>query len=81
MVILQFIGLVTSESDHGFINQFQQPSYIYPGGHPVYKMAGLKYAYPFYNLAAVPKERAETFSQEMGKMSKANCMTVNAKVR
>ena len=71
MVILQFIGLVTSKSDPRFIPRFnydhaavpkeragasaqemgkiikaiytpvrfQQPSFIYPGGHPVYKMA------------------------------------------
>ena len=52
------IGLVASEAEPGFIHPYQQPSYIYPGGHPVYRMAGLPYAYPIYNPAAVPQERA-----------------------
>ena len=42
-----FIGLVASEADPQWV--YQQPSYIYSGGHPVYRMAGLPYAYPKYH--------------------------------
>jgi hypothetical protein len=49
LAILAFIGLVASEADPQLV--YQQPSYIYPGGHPVYRMAGFPYAYP----AVVPK--------------------------
>ena len=44
LAILVFIGLVASEADPQWV--YQQPSYIYSGGHPVYRMAGLPYAYP-----------------------------------
>jgi len=43
-VILSIIGLVASEADPQLV--YQQPSYIYPGGHPVYRMPGLHYGYP-----------------------------------
>merc|ERR1712008_355201 len=56
LAILVLIGLVASEADPQLV--YQQPSYIYPGGHPVYRMAGLPYAYPIYNPAAIPQERA-----------------------
>jgi len=46
LAILVLIGLVASEADPQLV--YQQPSYIYPGGHPVYKMAGIPYAPAFY---------------------------------
>ena len=50
MAILAFIGLVASEADPQLV--YQQPSYVYPGGHPVYRMAG----FPYYEQpAVVPK--------------------------
>jgi len=45
------IGLVASEAEPQLVDQ--QPSYIYPGGHPVYKMAGIPYVY-----SSVPNRRA-----------------------
>ena len=45
-----FIGLVASEADPQWV--YQQPSYIYSGGHPVYRMAGLPYAYPKHHSAS-----------------------------
>ena len=65
------IGLVASEADPQLV--YQQPSYIYPGGHPVYRMAGLPYAYPVYNPAAIPQERAGSSiasGPEMGEIIK-----------
>merc|ERR1739838_536718 len=54
LAILAFIGLVASEADPQLV--YQQPSYIYPGGHPVYRMAGFPHAYPVYEQpAVVPK--------------------------
>ena len=50
---MSIIGLVASEADPQLV--YQQPSYIYPGGHPVYKMAGIPYAYPVYNPVAAPR--------------------------
>ena len=47
---MSIIGLVASEADPQLV--YQQPSYIYPGGHPVYRMAGLPYAYPKYHSAS-----------------------------
>jgi len=69
--ILVLIGLVASEADPQLV--YQQPSYIYPGGHPVYRMAGLPYAYPVYNPAAIPQERAGSSiasGPEMGEIIK-----------
>jgi len=51
LAILVLIGLVASEADPQLV--YQQPSYIYPGGHPVYKMAGIPYDY-----SSVPNRRA-----------------------
>ena len=68
------IGLVASEADPQLV--YQKPSYIYPGGHPVYKMAGLPYAYPVYNpLARLPVADPRAGSSiasgpEMGKIVK-----------
>merc|ERR1711997_247393 len=53
LAILVLFGLVASEADPQLV--YQQPSYIYPGGHPVYKMAGIPYAYPVYNPVAAPR--------------------------
>ena len=54
---MSIIGLVASEADPQLV--YQQPSYVYPGGHPVYRMAGFPYAYPVYEQpAVVPLERA-----------------------
>jgi hypothetical protein len=50
LAILAFIGLVASEADPQLV--YQQPSYIYPGGHPVYRMAGLPYAHTEYHPPA-----------------------------
>ena len=51
---MSIIGLVASEADPQLV--YQQPSYVYPGGHPVYRMAGFPYAYPVYEQpAVVPK--------------------------
>jgi len=47
LAILVLVGLVASETDPQLV--YQQPSYIYSGGHPVYKMAGIPYAYPAYS--------------------------------
>jgi len=44
LAILVLVGLVASETDPQLV--YQQPSYIYSGGHPVYKMAGIPYANP-----------------------------------
>ena len=64
-----FIGLVASEADPQLV--YQQPSYIYPGGHPVYKMAGIPYAYPVYNPVAAPRVGSSiTSGPEMGKIVK-----------
>ena len=67
-----FIGLVASEADPQLV--YQQPSYIYPGGHPVYRMAGLPYAYPKYHPVppvAAPRAGSSIASgPEMGEIVK-----------
>ena len=69
MAILAFIGLVASEADPQLV--YQQPSYIYPGGHPVYRMAGLPYAYPVYNPVAAPRAGSSIASgPQMGEIVK-----------
>ena len=69
MAILAFIGLVASEADPQLV--YQQPSYIYPGGHPVYRMAGLPYAYPIYNPVAAPRAGSSIASgPQMGEIVK-----------
>ena len=69
---MSIIGLVASEADPQLV--YQQPSYVYPGGHPVYRMAGFPYAYPVYEQPAiVPLERAGSSiasGPEMGEIVK-----------
>ena len=63
------IGLVASEADPQLV--YKQPSYIYPGGHPVYKMAGIPYAYPVYNPVAASRVGSSIASgPKMGKIVK-----------
>jgi len=69
LAILVLIGLVASEADPQLV--YQQPSYIYPGGHPVYKTAGIPYAYPVYNPVAAPRAGSSIASgPEMGEIVK-----------
>ena len=69
LAVLAFVGLVASEADPQLV--YQQPSYIYPGGHPVYRMAGLPYAYPVYNPVAAPRAGSSIASgPEMGEIVK-----------
>merc|ERR1711920_544494 len=69
LAILVLIGLVASEADPQLV--YQQPSYIYPGGHPVYKMAGIPYAFPVYNPVAAPRAGSSIASgPKMGKIVK-----------
>ena len=64
-----FIGLVASEADPQWV--YQQPSYIYSGGHPVYRMAGLPYAYPRPPPVASPRAGSSIASgPEMGEIVK-----------
>ena len=64
-----FTGLVASEADPQWV--YQQPSYIYSGGHPVYRMAGLPYAYPRPPPGASPRAGSSIASgPEMGEIVK-----------